>query len=143
MKRTIKTVLALAILTLIASSAFAQPRQGARDRNPERNMFRDVPPEVKSDAHIAVFDQYLDLSESQENQIKAIDEEFALKGKALRDEKINRRKKMGAAKDLRNEHQKALHQILTKEQYAIYLDKKEAIQYDIRQRLKDHKKDGE
>ena len=51
--------------------------------------------------------------------------------------------KMAMGKELRDEHQKAIHQILTKEQYAIYLDKKEAIRYDIRQRLKDHVKDGE
>ena len=142
MKRTFKTTLILAIIALVASPIFAQPKQGDRGRNSERGMMRDVPPEVKSEAHIAVFDQYLELSKTQEEQIKAVDEEFALKGEELREEKVNRRKKMMMAKELRSEHQQAIHEILTKEQYSIYLEKKEAIRYDIRQRLIDHVKDG-
>lgn len=143
MKRTIKTILLIAVAALTAFPVFAQPKQGDRGRNFERGMMRDVPPEVKSEAQIAVFDEYLELSEAQEEQIKAVDEEFALKGEQLREEKVNRRKKMMKEQELRNEHQQALHKILTKEQYSIYLEKKEAIQFDIRQRLKDHVKDGD
>lgn len=142
MKRTIKTILVIAMIALIAFPVIAQPRQGDRGRNSERGMTRDVSPEVRSEVHIAVFDEYLELSETQEEQIKAVDEEFALKGEQLREEKVNRRKKMMMAKELRDEHQQAIHEILTKEQYAAYLENKEAIQYDIRQRLKDHVKDG-
>ncbi len=142
MKRNIKLFTTLLVITFVAVPVFSQPRPGERDRNPNqgREMLRELPPEVVSEAHLAVFDEYLDLSESQENQIKAVDEKFALKGKELREEKIDRRKKMVFAKELREDHQKAIHEILTKEQYSIYLDKKEAIQYDIRQRLKDHPK---
>ncbi|MBO6523346.1 MAG: hypothetical protein JJ971_05930 [Balneolaceae bacterium] len=142
MKRTIKITLILAIVALVASPVFAQPKHGDRGRNAERGMMRDVSPEVRSEAHVAVFDEYLELTETQEEQIKAADAEFAQKGAELREEKINRRKKMTMARELRSEHQKAIHEILTKEQYAVYLEKKEAIQYDIRQRLKDHAKDG-
>ncbi len=142
MKRTIKTTLILALITLIVSPVFAQPKKGDRDRNPQRAMLRDVPAEVKSEAHIAVFDEYLELSEAQEEQIKAADAEFAQKGAELREEKINRRKKMMMARELRSEHQQAIHEILTKQQYSVYLEKREAIRYDIRQRLKDHAKDG-
>ncbi len=140
MKRTMKSFTVLALALIISLPALAQPRNGDRGRNADREMFRDLPPEVRAEAHLAVFDQYLDLSDTQEEQIKEIDEEFALKGKELREEKVNRMKKMTMSKELRDEHQKAIHGVLTKEQYAIYLDKKEAIEYDIRQRLKDHPK---
>ncbi len=142
MQRIIKSTLVLGLIILLASPVLAQQRKGDTEKRPGREMLQDVPPEVRTEAHIAVLDEYLDLTESQENQIREVDEEFALKGEQIREEKVNRRKKMMMAKELREEHQQAIHEILTKEQYAIYLEKKEAIQYDIRQRLKDHSKDG-
>ncbi|GAB5407740.1 MAG: hypothetical protein BalsKO_01050 [Balneolaceae bacterium] len=143
MKRIVKFISILAVALLISLPAFSQARSGDRGKKSERKMGLNIPPEVRSEAQIAIFDEYLDLSESQEDQIKIVDEELALKGKEIREEKVNRRKKMALAKELKDERQKAIHKILTKEQYAIYLDKKEAIQYDIRQRLKDHVKDGD
>ena len=144
MKRTIKSSFILALVLFIASPVIAQQRQGDRDRRPgpDREMLRDIPAEVRTEAHVEVFDEYLSLTDSQEQQIREIDEEFATKGEQIREEKVNRRKKMLMAKELRNEHQQAIHEVLTKEQYAVYLEKKEAIRYDIRQRLKYHVKDG-
>lgn len=144
MKRTIKSSFILALILLVASPVFAQQRQGDKDRRPgpDREMMRDIPADVRTEAHVAVFDEYLNLTDSQEQQIREIDVDFAVKGEQIREEKVNRRKKMLMAKELRNKHQQAIHEILTKEQYAVYLEKKEAIRYDIRQRLKDHVKDG-
>lgn len=129
-------------MVFISLPVFSQPKHGERDRNQGKEKLRDIPLEVRSEVHLVVFDEYLDLSESQEEQIKQVDKEFVLKEKELKEEKINRKKKRVIAKELRDEHQKAIHQILTKDQYAIFLDKKEAIRYDIRQRLKDHTEDG-
>lgn len=143
MKRIINTTFIAALTMLVAVPVLAQPKHGEKGPGDERGMFRDVPPEVKSEAHLAVFDEYLNLTDEQEAQIKAVDEEFAMKGAELREEKITRRKKMMAAKELKDAHQRAIHEILTKEQYSVFLAKREAIQYDIRQRLKDHVKDGE
>ena len=55
---------------------------------------------------------------------------------------MSRDRKRIAMRDLRNEHQQAIHDLLTKDQYAIYLEQKEAIQYDIRQRLKAYSDNG-
>lgn len=144
MKRTIKSSFILALILLVASPVFAQQRQGDKNQRPgpDREMMRDIPADVRTEAHVAVFDEYLNLTDSQEQQIREIDEEFAVKGEQIREEKVNRRKKMLMAKELKDEHQQAIHEVLTKEQYAVYLEKKEAIRYDIRQRLKDHVKDG-
>ena len=142
MKQTIKTTFVVAVIALLAAPVFAQPKPGERKPNQAREMFRDIPAEVRTEAHVAVFDEYLNLTDSQEQKIREIDEEFAVKGEQIREEKVNRRKKMLMAKELKDEHQQAIHEVLTKEQYAVYLEKKEAIQYDIRQRLKDHVKDG-
>ena len=74
MKRTIRLFTVLVVTTLVALPALSQPRNGDGDgdmnRNAERGMFRDVPLEVRSEAHLAVFDEYLDLNESQEDQTK-------------------------------------------------------------------------
>ena len=44
-------------------------------------------------------------------------------------------------KDLRDEHQQAIHKVLTKDQYSVYLEKREDIRYDIRQRLMAYSKE--
>lgn len=149
MKQLAKTTLLLLTAFFIAVPALAQQRPG--DRGPERgrpggpemDRMRDVPVEVRSEAQIAVFDEYLKLSDTQKEELIKANEAAASKADELRDEKVNRRKKMDMAKELRDEHQQAIHDILTKEQYSIFLDKKEAIQYDIRQRLKDYTKKGD
>lgn len=146
MKRIIKISTTVLVMTLIALPAFSQPRNGDRDGNRDRNkgreMFREIPPEVRTEAQLAVFDEYLELSDSQEGDIKEISAVFALRGEELKEEKVNRRTKRMKANELRNERLVAIHDILTKEQYSTYLQNKEAIQYDIRQRLKDHVQDG-
>ncbi len=143
MKRPITTFFLTLLIAAVVIPVVAQPQRGQRggDREQMQEM-RNIPPEIRSEAHIAVFDEYLNLSDSQKSQIQAIDQEFAEKGAALREEPMMPRRKRLAAEDLRNEHQQAIHEILTKDQYAVYLDKKEAIQYDIRQRLKAYSEDG-
>lgn len=149
MKQLAKTTLLLLTAFLIAVPALAQQRPGdigperGRSGGPDMDRMRDVPVEVRSEAQIAVFDEYLKLSDTQKEELIKANEAAASKADELRDEKVNRRKKMDMAKELRDEHQQAIHDILTKEQYSIFLDKKEAIQYDIRQRLKDYTKKGD
>lgn len=106
------------------------------------DRMRDVPVEVKTEAHLSVFDEYLNLSDTQKDQLRQIDENFARKGTELREEKIAPRKKRMKAAELRKEHQIALHEMLTKDQYATYLEKREAIRYDIRQHLKAYNEDN-
>ncbi len=143
MKRIHFKVFLTLLITALTVPLAAQSQKGQRggDRDQMREL-SNVPPEIRSEAHIAVFDEYLDLSDTQENQIKEVDAEFAEKGEALREESMAPRRKRLAARDLRNEHQQAIHEILTKEQYSIYLQEREAIRYDIRQRLKAYSNNG-
>lgn len=148
MKQLAQTTLLLLAAALFAVPTLAQQRPG--DRGPERgkpgpemDRLRDVPSEVRSDAQIAVFDEYLKLTEEQKKQLIKVNEDASAKAEKLRDEKVNRRKKMDMAKELRDAHQQAIHDILTKDQYSTFLQKREAIQYDIRQRLKDYTQKGD
>ena len=140
MKRLFKTNLSVLVLLLLAAPLFAQPGRGNDARpgphHPERFMEK-VPAEVRTDAQIAVFDEYLDLSAEQEQQIRDTEAAFAEKAEAIREEKVLRHKKMDMMRELKKEHQLAIHEILTKEQYSVFLEKREAIQFDIRQRLKE------
>ena len=142
MKRIISSLSIIALIALFSTATFAQQGRGNRGPQQGRQQMLDVPTEVRTEAHIAVFDDYLKLTDSQKEKIKQVDEDFATQGKELREASMNRQRKMVAMRDLQNEHQKALHELLTKEQYAVYLDKKEAIQYDIRQRLKAYSDKG-
>jgi Na+-transporting NADH:ubiquinone oxidoreductase subunit NqrC len=145
MKSISKILSAIVVLSLISITALAQPGRGDRGmQNRDRDMdrLRDVPVEVRTEAHLAVFDEYLNLTDTQKEQIREADAVFAKKSGALKEEKVNRRKKMGMAKELRNEHQRAIHDLLTKEQYSVFLDKRQAIRYDIRQRLRSYNQNG-
>lgn len=143
MKRFITSFFLTLLIAAVVVPVVAQPQRGQRGGDREQmREFRDIPPEIRSEARIAIFDEYLDLSESQENLIKEIDAEFASKGDALREESMMPRRKRLAADDLRNEHQIAIHDVLTKDQYSVYLEHREAIQYDIRQRLKTYVDNG-
>ncbi|MBO6795386.1 MAG: hypothetical protein JJ895_15890 [Balneolaceae bacterium] len=144
MKRIISSFSIIALIAFFSVSTFAQPGRGNRGQQQGRQQMQiqDVPTEVRSEAHIAVFDEYLKLTDAQKVQIKKVEEDFAKRGEELRDASMARQRKMVAMRDLRNEHQQALHELLSKEQYAVYLEKKEAIQYDIRQRLKAYSEKG-
>lgn len=142
MKRINSSLSIFVLIALFSATALAQPGRGNRGQQQDRQRMLDVPTEVRSEAHIAVFDEYLNLTDAQKEQIKTIDEDFAKRGTDLREASMNRQRRMVEMRDLRNEHQQALHEILSKEQYAVYLEKKEAIQYDIRQRLRAYSDDG-
>lgn len=142
MKRINSSLSIFVLIALFSATALAQPGRGNRGQQLDRQRMLDVPTEVRSEAHIAVFDEYLNLTDAQKEQIKTIDEDFAKRGTDLREASMNRQRRMVQMRDLRNEHQQALHEILSKEQYAVYLEKKEAIQYDIRQRLRAYSDDG-
>jgi hypothetical protein len=142
MKRINSFLSIFVLIALFSATALAQPGRGNRGQQQDRQRMLNVPTEVRSEAHIAVFDEYLNLTDAQKEQIKTIDEDFAKRGTDLREASMNRQRRMVEMRDLRNEHQQALHEILSKEQYAVYLEKKEAIQYDIRQRLRAYSDDG-
>jgi hypothetical protein len=142
MKRINSSLSIFVLIALFSATALAQPGRGNRGQQQDRQRMLNVPTEVRSEAHIAVFDEYLNLTDAQKEQIKTIDEDFAKRGTDLREASMNRQRRMVEMRDLRNEHQQALHEILSKEQYAVYLEKKEAIQYDIRQRLRAYSDDG-
>lgn len=143
MKHPVKSFFLTLLIAAVVIPVVAQPQRGQRGGDRQQTQeFRNLPPEARSDAHLTVFDEYLNLTESQEEQLKAVDAEFAERGEALRDESMSRQRKMLARKDLRDAHQQAVHDILTKEQYSIFLEQREAIQHDIRQRLKAYSEDG-
>jgi hypothetical protein len=140
MKRLVKSFfLTLLIAVSVVPTVVHAQRGGDRQQMRE---FQNIPHEIRTEAQIAVFDEYLNLSDDQENQLMDLGIEFAEKGQALREESMRPRRKRLAAEDLRNEHQQAIHDVLTKDQYSIYLEEKEAIQYDIRQRLRAYSEDG-
>ncbi len=150
MKNSAKSTLLFIVALLLAVPALAQqrpsdrgPGNGRPGAGPEMDRLRDVPSEVRSEAQIAVFDEYLKLTDVQKKQLAQANDDAATKADKLRDQKVNRQKKMDMARELRNEHQQAIHKILSKEQYSVFLEKKEAIQYDIRQRLKDYTRNGD
>jgi len=143
MTRILKSLFLTVLIAAAVMPVAAQPQRGNRGGDREQmQQLRDVPPEVRSEAHIAVFNKYLELSENQERQIREVDAQFAEKGAALRGAPMRGQRKMMQMGDLRNEHQQAIHDILTKDQYSVYLEQKEAIQFEIRQRLKAFTDDG-
>lgn len=124
------------LLAFVSTPILAQSQQRG-DRNRDRSdRLRDVPTEVRTEAHIAVFDAYLSLTDEQKTALARIDQEFAIKREALRSEPVNRQRKMVMSRDLQSEHQQAIHDVLTKEQYSVFLEKREAIQVEVRQRLR-------
>ncbi|MCG8374374.1 MAG: hypothetical protein MI700_12605 [Balneolales bacterium] len=147
MKRSFNTLFITALIVLIAAPAFAQNRQGMRggergqrgwDRGDRmERVMQDVSPELRSEAHLAVLDKYVNLTPDQENQIVTADEEFAAKGEELREAPMNRQRKAVAAADLKKEHQLAIYDILTKEQYRVFLVEREAIRIEVREYIQE------
>lgn len=136
MKSIRKTLSIILLLAFVSTPILAQSQQRG-DRNRDRSdRLRDVPTEVRTEAHIAVFDAYLSLTDEQKTALARIDQEFAIKREALRSEPVNRQRKMVMSRDLQSEHQQAIHDVLTKEQYSVFLEKREAIQVEVRQRLR-------
>ncbi len=142
MKRINISLSIIVLIALFSATALAQPGRGNRGQQQDRQQMLNIPTEVRSETHIAVFDQYLNLTDAQKEQIKIIDEDFAKRRIDFREASMNRQRRMVEMRDLRNEHQLALHEVLSKEQYAMYLEKKEAIQFDIRQRLRAYSDKG-
>lgn len=146
MKSFSKTLTALFVLSFISFSAIAQSGmrgdRGAQQRDRAMDRLRDVPVEVRTEAHVAVFDEYLNLTDAQKTKLKEIDQKFVQRGQTLRQNKTYPQKKRVQGRALRNERRQAIHQLLTKEQYAVYLEKQEAIRYDIRQRLRSYNQSG-
>ena len=137
MKQPIKPFFLTLLISAMLAPIVAQAQRSVRDGNREDlNELRAIPPQLRTDTRLAVFNEYLALSDIQMDEIKKTDLELAAKAEELRGKTMRPRRKKIAAEDLKTEHQVALHNILTKDQYSIYLEHKEAIQYEIRQRLK-------
>lgn len=140
MKTLSKTLTVLIPILFISSISFAQQRDRGMAMNRMGEQMQDIPAEVKAEAHVAVLNKYLKLDEAQKTKIKKIDLDHAEKTANIRSQKIAPRKKMPLMQELQQEHQKEVHAVLTKEQYASYLENKEAIRYDIRQKLMEYSK---
>ena len=136
MKQPIKPFFLTLLISAMLAPIVAQAQRSVRDGNREDlNELRAIPPQLRTDTRLAVFNEYLALSDIQMDEIKT-DLELAAKAEELRGKTMRPRRKKIAVENLKTEHQVALHNILTKDQYSTYLEHKEAIQYEIRQRLK-------
>ncbi len=140
MKTIPKTLAVLIPLIFISSISFAQQRDRGMAMNRSAEQMQDIPAEVKADAHLSVLNEYLKLDDAQKTRIKKIDLEHAEKTANIRTQKIAARKKMPLMREAQQEHQKEIHSILTKDQYASFLENREAIQFDIRQKLIEYNK---
>lgn len=140
MKTLSKILTVLIPILFISSISFAQQRDRGMAMNRMAEQMQDIPAEVKADAHVSVLNEYLKLSETQKTEIKKIDLVHAEKTSEIRNQKIAPRKKMPLMQEAQQEHQKEIHAVLSKEQYASYLENKEAIRYDIRQKLIEYNK---
>ena len=137
MKQPIKPFFLTLLISAMLAPIVAQAQRSVRDGNREDlNELRAIPPQLRTDTRLAVFNEYLALSDIQMDEIKKTDLELAAKAEELRGKTMRPRRKKIAVENLKTEHQVALHNILTKDQYSTYLGHKEAIQYEIRQRLK-------
>lgn len=134
MKEQIKKwSLTAGILLLVSSMGIAQNQRQQRDRVGDR-----VSVEERADIRIAVMKEYMDLSSDEENKYKEAFLGFEKKAvQKLRRTRNQPRKRKAEANKLRKEHLKEMQKILSKEHFTLFLENHEAIQYDIRQRLKE------
>lgn len=114
-----------------------QRAQTATPNRPHQQAFLNVPADVRSEIHIAVFDEYLNLTDDQKQKLVLIDTDFAAKRAALLDNSQpgKRNNNRGLMRTLSDEHQKAIHDLLTKEQYAMFLEKRGEIQDQVQLKM--------
>ncbi|MFN1834914.1 hypothetical protein AB2B38_006600 [Balneola sp. MJW-20] len=128
-----KWTLTAGILLLISSMGLAQDQERRRDRIED-----SISLEERADIRIAVMKEYMDLDETEANAYR---ESFITLEKkavaAMRKTRRHPRTRRAEAIDLRKEHLKEMQKILSKDHFTVFLENHEAIQYDIRQRLKE------
>jgi Spy/CpxP family protein refolding chaperone len=114
MMKSIKSLLLLSGLTLaMLISASAQEHAGRQGTSPKPRR-----------AHMEQMITELDLSEEQAVQFKQVHVKHMEKMEVLRAEELTRNDFRAQAKMLRKEHDKALSEILTEEQYQQLLAKR-------------------
>ena len=94
MKQPIKPFFLTILISAILVPIVAQAQKSVRDGNREDlNELRAIPPQLRTDTRIAVFHEYLELSDIQIDEIKKIDLELAAKAEELRGKTMRPRRK--------------------------------------------------
>jgi len=76
----------------------------------------------------------LDLSNDQQSEFESITIKYAEQMKAVRDEGGGRMQKFKKIKSIRNDKNKEMKDLLSKNQYKLYLEKQEEMQKEMRNR---------
>lgn len=129
-------------LTLLLVTAFLMPLQaqqrgmrGQKGKKAQMERFRDIPSEQKHQMRMEVLNEYLSLTDDQVLKMNELELDLEAKRQTHREAKVGKAKKRVMQQQMQEYHKAQLHEILTKEQYAIYLEKQEAIRYDIRTKM--------
>lgn len=80
----------------------------------------------------------LNLSEEQKSEFEVITRKYAEKIKALRESDISRRKKFKEMRSIKESKNEEMKELLSKDQYKVYLDKQE----EMKKRVKERRKNG-
>ena len=131
-----KSFFSTLLITLIVVPVSAQQQRGQQNiEHKQVGELRNIPHEIRSETRIEVFNEYLSLSDDQINQLRTVYSELTPKRIDLREESMRAKRKKLTTENLKKKYQMAVHDILTKDQYSIFLEQQDAIQYDIHQRL--------
>ena len=115
-------------------------RAGQREGGPRMERMErrvDIPADVRAEVHANAFAKFIDLSDSQVKKMIELDLDFAAKTDELQEASIAPDRRKVAMKDLQIEKQLAIHNLLSKEQYATYIKERESIQIEIRKGIRE------
>lgn len=148
MKTTIKALGISLLIALFAMPVMAQnmrhnqrgswgDRPTQREPRPRMERMMKISAEDRAEIQATAFSKYIDLSDKQVKQLIAIDLEFAKKMDELKEAALAPDRKKVAMKDMHIEKQLAIHELMSKEQYASFIKNKETIHIEIRNAIRD------
>ncbi|MEL6969091.1 MAG: hypothetical protein AAFZ63_12810 [Bacteroidota bacterium] len=129
MKSVKNFILFLAFFSLGTSSIFAQS-QAAEVSDAEKEQMAQAMEE---------FFAALNLTEDQKAEFKAISSKYNAQMIAVRDSDMSNMKKYREVKSIRSNRNAEMEELLTEEQYEIYLEKQEEMQQQMKERRNQNK----
>lgn len=131
---TINKSLTVTVVLLLSLSTIVSAQQ---QRRQQMKAMQKVSLEERADVRIAVMKEYMDLSDAEETKYRSAFIDFEKKAvQRMKGTRNQPRKRRMEARDLKKEHMKEMQKILSKDHFTAFLENHEAIQYDIRQRLR-------